>query len=99
MTGFVTRPKEMILVPMGKSIGINADGTLGRNVAHDQALPIQTTLADGPQELLVGRAAGKHLAILPGDEPAPISALELGVRDGFHRDSPSHLLEGLSPRV
>src|SRR3989338_2529039 len=58
-TGSATRPKEMTLVPMGKSTGINADGVFRRDVADDQMLARQVALANGLKELPVGQAAGE----------------------------------------
>lgn len=75
---------------------------LGGDVANDQALSVQATFADRAQELRVGCPTGENLPIPPGDELAPIPALEFGVRDSFHDNRSSHwvlTVLSISPQV
>src|SRR3989338_8415289 len=98
MTGSATRPSEITLVPIGNSISrepIDTDRFLRRDVANDQALAVEAALADDLKQLGVGRAAGGDLAVLAGDEFAPIATLQFGVRDDGDVDARLHVIESI----
>ena len=93
ITGLATRPREMTLVPRGNSTGvqrIDANRFLGRDVADDQRLTVQTALANGIEQRSVGFAAGEDFAILSSDEFSAVPALEFCVGNDFDRGPRFH---------
>jgi len=99
MTGSATRPSEITLVPIGNSITrelIDTDRFLRRDVANDQTLAVETAFADDLEQLGVRRAAGEDLAVLAGDELAPVASLKFGVRNDGDVDTRLHVIESIT---